>query len=297
MAIALSHPEDLSWNLCRALCHKAGGDLWQQALTLLPERIRKGDHATSQQEELLLAPLPAQDVLEKFDPSWAAALLRSLPQEEMRCLLACFSETSEQLLRRRLKAAFPLPALSPLATRYMTAWMVQQLSPPEGIMPIQLFAASPLYSLWEEPLERLHKLPWILGMRDVAAEAKKLIDNAKRRQLQGALSKELEEALGFFSYQMEMVLFRPIELSAWNGDREALEKVILQRGCNRLAKALTLEPSALVWHITRRFPVEVTHSLEKLYQPRPSEAVAATLRSQTLEALHWLHRRPAGEKE
>ncbi len=296
MAAALSHPEDLSWNLCRALCHEAGGDLWQRALTLLPERIRKGGHATSKQEELLLTPLSAQAVLEKFDPSWIAALLRSLPQEEMKCLLACFSEASEQQLRRRLKTAFPLPSLSSVARRYLANWMMQQLSPPKGIMPIQLFATSPLYPLWEEPLEQLHKLPWILGMRDVAAEAKKLIDNAKRRQLQGALSKELEEALSFFSYQMEVVLFRPIELSAWNGDKEALEKVILQRGCNRLAKALTLEPSALVWHITRRFPVEVTSALEKLYEPRPSEVIAATLRSQTLEALHWLHRRPAGEK-
>ncbi len=295
MVAALFHPEDFSWHLCRALCHEAGDGLWQKASALLPEPIRKASHVTSEQEALLLTPLEAQTLLEKFDPSWVAALLRSLPQEEMKWALACFSEASQLQLRKRLKAAFPLPSLSPLATRYIANWMIEQLTPPEGIMPIQLFATSPLYPLWEEPIERLHQLPWILGMRDIAAESKKLIDNAKRRQLQGALSKNLEEALNFFSYQMEVVLFRPIELSAWNGDKEALERVILQRGCNRLAKAFTLEPAALVWHIMRRFPVEVASSLEKLFEPKPSETVAATLRSQTLEALHWLHRRSAGE--
>lgn len=80
----------------------------------------------------------------------------------------------------------------------------------------------------------------------------------------------------------------------WKGDREALRSMLLQRGINRIAKALYGSHPSLLWHIAHRLDLEKGQLLNKLCTALDHPRASALLSDQLVELVNALkHNNPS----
>lgn len=75
-------------------------------------------------------------------------------------------------------------------------------------------------------------------------------------------------------------------LAAWKKDKAVLRSMLLQRGINRLAKALYGRHPSLLWHFAHRLDVEKGELLMKLCTSLDHPKASDLLATQVLELVN-----------
>lgn len=204
--------------------------------------------------------------LDAIHISWITPYLRILTENDIRLFTSSLNEKKQREIKSSLLLSNHLIPLKKEAQQYLQEQLFTKIrANQKELIPIECLPKHPLNILLELSEEELVECINLIGLTDVAYDLKHIINTAKRNQILASLSPRQQEFLKSLTYQKENIAFKRMELDKWNGDPLLLHKLILQRGMNRLAKALYGTTASLFWYITHKLDISYTPLLEQLY--------------------------------
>lgn len=228
---------------------------------------------------------PVEGELSKIHFSWLAPLLRSFSEHEIKLFVSCLTPQQIKDLKTALLLSNTLPTLSTMGTVYLQKTLFNMLTETE-LIPISCLPIHPLNSLLELTFEELLSLIDLLSMHDLSVEIRHIIETAKLKEIYSLLSKAQITFLKTLLHKKETVLFKKMGLSHWKGDREMFRSMLLQRGVNRIAKALYGCNPSLLWYIAHRLDTEKGRLLMHLCTALDHPRASTLLSEQVIELIH-----------
>ena len=281
----------LGWMVCRSWIEKKVSHkkeiLFSYLSPLLKQKIL---HMPSPLGDLTLGFDLVQDLISWVHPSWLSPFLRTFSEHDIRFFLASLEAQTNtyQKLKEQLQITGPLPSLSAHARQFFQEKMARALiHPMTDLPPLNALAPRVLPALLTLSMEELRLLPEFLGLHDLAIEMRQIIDNVKIKQIYAFLSHPKQHFLKILLHKRESVVFRPLEISRWDGDRNALLSILFQRGMNRLSKALYSEDPFFVWYIKHRMDAEESQLFTSFYKSLSHPKGHSLLARQVLEVLQF----------
>ncbi|MGR3973802.1 MAG: hypothetical protein QRY72_04465 [Candidatus Rhabdochlamydia sp.] len=229
------------------------------------------------------------DLISWVHSSWIAPVLRRFSESEIACFLSCLPPEKREDVAQELLFASPFLELSSLGKTFIVSQLFTALQEDAvDLLPPSFLPHASLNALLALSYLDLVQVIDLLGIRDLGAELKLIIDKQKLIKIHAVLSKQQNHYLKVISQKKEPITFASMNLVNWTGDSDNLKFLIRQRGANRLAKALYKEHSSLKWYVLRRFDQETAHLIDKLSTSMDNPYIAQTLSLQTLELIHHL---------
>lgn len=260
---------------------------------LSPEILVELKKLPSVSADLFLGIPSIEEELSNVHYSWLAPFLRSLPENEIKLFLASLTQEQIDGLKHALLLTNTLPSLAPIGKTYLNQTLFDLIAE-EGLLPAAFLPADPLNILLELTYEELTSLIDLLSMHDLSIEIRHIIETSKLKEIYGILSKAQTTFLKTLLHKKEPVSFKKMGLLNWKGDREALRSMLLQRGINRIAKALYGSHPSLLWHIAHRLDLEKGQLLNKLCTALDHPRASALLSDQLVELVNALkHNNPS----
>ncbi len=254
---------------------------------LSPELLHELQSQPPPLKNLQLGCEPIEEELTQVHYSWLAPILRSLPENEIKLFLSSLSSEQIQGLKHTLMLSNALPATTSLGHQYLRKTFFEMIAR-EDLVPVSCLPADELNCLFDLSLPEFESLIDLLSMHDLSVEIRHIIETAKLKEIYALLSKAQTTFLKTLVHKKEPVTFKKMGLVAWNGDQEALQSLLLQRGINRVAKALYGRNPSLIWHIAHRLDAEKGQLLMKLCTALDHPRASALLTEQIVELVNAL---------
>ncbi len=213
--------------------------------------------------------------------SWFAPLLKTMPESSIPLFLSLFPSKQAKGLSQLLGVQ-PLSTQPTLFTKLFLSNLLEQRLRPENILPQELIADSPLLKI---SLVRLIHLVDFLGLFDLAAEFKQIVDKELITKIHGALKEDHLRFLNYCSKQPMKWIPPKLGLTAWNGDKKTLETLLHKRGLIRLAKALASEEASLRWYVIHRFDTSRSKVLTDTLKTPTDSALGPYFQAQVFDIL------------
>lgn len=271
--------------------------VWQSFLQASPSDRRSSlMHCISAdlQEDLqLFSPLSlgAQEKFEGHDEellkvhySWLAPFLRSLPESEIKLFLSSLSAVQIKGLKQSLLLSNSLPSPSEIGTTYLRKTLFETIAA-DNLIPACFLPPDPLNELLELSQEELTSLIQLLSMHDLSIEIRHIIETSKLKDIYALLSKAQTTFLKTLVHKKEPVSFKKMGLSSWKSDKDALRSMLMQRGINRIAKALHGKSPSLLWYIAHRLDAEKGKLMIRLCTALDHPRASALLVDQVVELM------------
>lgn len=215
--------------------------------------------------------------------SWITPLIRKLPENDMHLMLAALDEETSDKVRSILLLKKVKKELFSSAKKYFLHLLWQDLkSDFPNLSPLSCLPDSDLNSLLCLHPKDLDQLIDLLGIHDLHAEIKQIIETTKLKNIFQSLTKEQIQYLNKLQSQKEKITFKPMHLAKWSGSKAQLQLLLRQRGLNRFAKALFRQSSSLIWYLKHRLAVEEASLMDKLIDNRMSSDAALLLKDEVL---------------
>jgi hypothetical protein len=229
-----------------------------------------------------------ETILKTVHPSWLSPYIRSLPEKEIAFFLAALGPQSA-FLRKELLYTGDLPALTSLAKLFLQKTLLSSLSSDiEDLLPPSFLPESPLNPLLSLSEELSALSLKFLGLHDLAIEVRQIIEKGKLKQIYDVLHPAELNYFKILIQSSEPVTFAPMQLAHWSGDSEKLKGLIVQRGANRLGKALYGQDPSLIWYFLHKLPMEEAHLIQKLCSPLENKRATHALIGQILEFINYV---------
>lgn len=256
----------------------------------LPEKDRQ---ALLSQEitstEALLAFKEPFDQIHRMHYSWLKNAIGQLPESLHPAVLSALTEHQAA----KLSKWFPYSQRYHIA-KPVQAYLLQMLEVhfdhPNAI-PIEFLPPSPLNLLTQWTKESLIELIEFLGIYDLAAEIRHIIDKERLKKLSPCLSPKHKKFLHNCLHHPEKISVPLFGLNTWDGNCRSLFILIQNRGAVRLGKALSGQYPDLTWHIAHRLDIGRGSFLLKQYSYQPIKGVTATLMQQVLHLISFLSKK------
>lgn len=280
------------WVICNAFLHKCLPQKRAQLLKYLPNQ------ETNTLEKLPKTYRDPTEGLESIDLrlnrihfSWFSPYLRTLSEKEIKLFASALSDEQADGLKKGLRLSGNLASLTKSAKTYLQNTLMKEVVRDElDLLPIECLPESPLNPLLELKMIDLLTLIAFLGLHDLAVEMRHIIETAKLKKISEALSPEELKYIKILTQSREPVVFSPIGLANWQGDKEILKTIIQQRGVNRLAKAVSGQHPSFIWHLTHKLDVDRGLSIKKLSAPLENSSIAKLLIGQVVELLSFMRK-------
>lgn len=276
--------------ICHAFLEKLPQEKKKSLLKILPKE---------EEQEFALLPKTLGDPtkglrtlqawLEGIHYSWFAPILRTMSQGEIRLFLSSLSDSCMAGLKKALLFSTTTLPLTEQGKKYLHQVLYKKLTNGEkDLLPIECLPESPLNPLLEIRIADLNALIDFLGLHDLAVEVRHIIETAKLKKINEALSVNEQNYLKILLQSKEPVFFSRMGLANWQGDAETLKLLIRQRGLNRLAKALQGQHPSFIWYLTHRMETDRSLLLQRLIGPLENTAAVQMLVAQVLELLSYM---------
>ncbi|MBM3201676.1 MAG: hypothetical protein FJZ56_04630 [Chlamydiae bacterium] len=144
-------------------------------------------------------------------------------------------------------------------------------------LPIQFASKTPLDFLFQISSEMLLKMCRFLGLYDVSLEMKKIIHSHQIKKIEEAFTKDEILFLQQCKKEKNLVSFIEIGLWNWDGDKKLLEEIILVRGMNRMAKALSEACDTFMWYLCHKMPKNEGMKLMQFHKPLQDKKIIESL--------------------
>lgn len=189
--------------------------------------------------------------MEPLHYSWFAPFLESLSPE---LVLAILPTEQAEAIAKTLKTPLEKKLLSPFARNYLSSYL-KNLMQETDILPVDQLPFSDLNDLLTLRKSELLHLIDLLGIHDLAAELRSIVDKTVLSSIYGVLSLEQRQFCHYCSKQPMPWVPPKLNISAWDKEKKSLDILLHKRGLFRLAKALTLENPSLLWHLSHHLDV------------------------------------------
>lgn len=271
--------------------------IWRALLQSTPEHLRAElSHSVTLEleEQLTLTSnswinpsqetCPLEEELDHIHFSWIAPFLRTLAQHEVRLFLSCLTPSQTKGLREQLLLSNDIPQLSALGTSFLKKTLLEKLSQ-SPLFSSSCLPEDPLNGLLDLSLAEWSSLIELLSMHDLSVEIRQIIETAKLKRVYSILAKNQTTFLKTLLHKKEAVTFKKMGLVNWNGDHTSLQTILIQRGINRVAKALYDRSPVLLWHAAHHLDIERGTLLTNLCSELNHPKAGALLAEQVLELI------------
>ena len=234
----------------------------------LPAKERVQMETLSVPKDLQFGQLFSADKwMEPLHYSWFAAFLETLPPA---LLLATLPRKQGEALAKTLRSIPEKKSLSPFLRTYLSSYL-KDLMQKNAVLPTAHLPPSDLNDLFSLSKPELLHLIDLLGIHDLAAELRHVVDKMVLTKIYGVLTQEQRHFCHYCSKQPMPWVPPKLNITAWDNEKRSLNILLHQRGLFRLAKALTLEDPSMRWHLCHRLDVGrgqivIKHMKEK-YDP------------------------------
>lgn len=157
-----------------------------------------------------------------------------------------------------------------------------------GLLLIECLPKHPLNELLFLSREQLLSLIDLLSVHDLSIEIKTLISASHLTKVFELLSEKQKGYYQLIRQKKEPLSFTPMGISRWGGDPHHLKKVLHQRGLNRLAKALSVCHSSMVWHLLHKLDIGRSASVQALIKDLKNKKAHDFLVLQVCEIMNAL---------
>ncbi len=228
---------------------------------------------------------PIEEGIFQVHYSWLAPYLRSLTETEVKLFLSALKQEQMEGLKASLLVSSGVPTPSDLGQAYLKKTLFEVIAP-QDLLPVELLPQDPLNALLNFSWKELCSLIDLLSMHDLSVEIRHVIETSRLKEIYSLLTKPQEAFLKTLIHKKEPVAFKKMGLLSWNGDRQGLKFMLLQRGINRIAKSLYAKAPSLLWYVSRRLDSDKGQHLIKLCTPLDHPRAAALLQEQVIELMN-----------
>lgn len=231
-----------------------------------------------------------QDVIERMHYSWLLPAFKELPVQVHNPLLSVLPENFSSKLGPLLQQvpqgtqnSYAIPV-----RKFLLSLLYKRVKPVD-VLPLEFLPQTELSQLVDWNKQRLVELINMLGLYDLAAEVRHIIDQKRVKQIYGHLSKKQKPFLRECLHHKEKITATPLNLKQWDGSHQGLEKLLHRRGLIRFGKALCGQHPDLLWYITHILDSGRGSILEKHYSPQALPGITPVLIQQVINAMNYLN--------
>lgn len=187
--------------------------------------------------------------LEPIHYSWFTPFFKSLSKPTQSIYLGLFKGEQKEKLTEELHQT--PSSLSPVLVPYVSHQFKTQFIPEDLLLTWEL-PPSELNALLHLSKPQLVHLIGLLGIHDLAAELRLVVDKSILGKIYAALS---QEQLHFLHYCLKQpIKWTPprLHIQKWSGEKTTLLKIVHEKGLMRFGKAISMEHPSLQWHLCHR---------------------------------------------
>ncbi len=184
--------------------------------------------------------------------SWFQSPLEQLPKQSLPLFLSLFSSGQAKGLSSHFN--LPPPEIKHGGfTQLFLSFYLKNIFLPEGVLPQELIPKSSMNILLKISQKHLLCLVDFLGLFDLAADLKQIVDKQLITQIHSILTKEQNLFLQDCSKRPSKWTSPKLGLTGWNGEKKKLDQLLHGRGLIRLAKSIAHEEASYRWYLVHRF--------------------------------------------
>ncbi len=247
--------------------------------------------ATQDRENVAQLPVP-EDInisdlvrsdgwMQSIHYSWFVSFLQTISPA---LLLSSLPQKQAEAIAKTLES----PPQKKFVPRFMQLYLTQSLKnqmQKEHILPEQHLLSSPLNELLSLTKPQIMHLIDLLGIHDLAADLRQVVDKALLNKIYAALTQEQLRFLHYCSKQTMPWVPPRLNIAGWDGQKKSLNLLLHKRGLYRLAKALVGEDESLRWHFCHRIDVGRGKILLKLFEEKYDPALAVHFKRQVVHLI------------
>lgn len=221
--------------------------------------------------------------------SWFLAPMQNYPASTQAIFIQLFSRDQQKKLLEKLA----IPVSQEPISKWMHPFLSYQLKKEvfdKEVLEVFELPFSELNDLLRLSKSELVHLIDLLGIHDLAADLRQVVDRALLGKIHGALT---QEQLHFLHYCLKQPLrwIPPkLNISGWDGDKKTLNLILHQRGLIRLGKALVNEHPSLRWHVNHRLDTGRASILNRVIAGKQEPALIPYFKSQVLHLVRRYQR-------
>ncbi len=229
--------------------------------------------------------LSIESWMKEIHYSWFYSTLSALSPQSGALFLAFFDSKDAAKLGEMLSITSSSFQPSPLARAYLLHFLKEKMMP-KDILPEPHLPPSPLNQLLELSKDELTHLIDLLGIYDLAAELRQVVDRNLLQEIHAALAPVQMQFLQYASKQPLKWMPPKLNLKDWDKEKKTLQALLHKRGLYRLGKALCREDKSLQWHAVHRLDTGRGEYLMKLFAGKEDPAMITYFKGQVLNLLN-----------
>ncbi len=227
----------------------------------------------------------SQRLVERMHYSWIIPLLEKFPKEWRPCVLASLKEEQISPLQR-IVGYSPLVISRPVKTFFLN--QLYSLSQAEKRLPPEYLPETELSSLASWSRKNLVTLIDFLGLYDLAAEVRRIVDRNQLKNLYNCLPPKQLAYLKICLYQKDKLVSPKLEINPAKQDCKRLRQLLHQRGLIRLGKALYGQHVDLVWHMIHVLDIRRGRIIMHYFQQQTIPEINSALKLQVSHLINFL---------
>lgn len=234
-------------------------------LSMLTEEQHAAYVTTPKIAESMSKDLTLEQIFEKIHPSWLISSLSFFSGNDRSFYYSALPARSREFLTAHFNDHFPLIKLDPALQKFaLTSLFEHVFGKDSAAIPFSFLTEDRLLPIAKANYEELMQLSRFLGLFDVVIELKKVIKGSVIKTIEKAFTSDEIVFINEIRNYLPTLAFSEIGLKSFEGDPDMLREIILERGLNRLAKALVKSSGPLLWYIFHTFDVERATILKKM---------------------------------
>lgn len=201
-------------------------------------------------KDLLVDP---RKILESIHYSWIDEAMESLPKYLYPSLLASLNEHQRQnLCRLHDIDVNQLKDVAEPVQLFLLEKLYRKLEGVDETLPLSFSPDYPLSKLLKIDKNLLLEMFDLLGLHDLAAKAKQIVDKTTLNSIDKSLTPIRKKIYKAFLQKVDKAQLPEIDLSNWTGEPRILKKILHRRGILRLSSALAGYSKDFMWYFTRK---------------------------------------------
>jgi hypothetical protein len=271
------------WMMLRVLINRFNPKAESALLKFLPkeqaEAVMNQEISSTDLAPILQEP---QHSLSKIHYSWIQPFLRKFPESLQPIAIA--SLTPEQI--GGMKITMPA-SVSDIAKSFILNRLYDQMEIQEHF-PFEYLPTTELSSLAASNKTEIVELIDFLGLYDLAAEVRKIVNRDHLKNIYTSLTPKEFQFLKICLHQKEQLVSPKLEIDPTKQDSPKLKQIVHKRGLQRLSKALCGQHPDLVWHMAHTLDMGRGNILLTEFQPKEIPKVTKILKQQVLNLINYL---------
>lgn len=267
--------------LLRALLTRASGG--EHLIRYLPSRLADDIKSWPVPASLDFSKLLSQQKwVESIHFSWFYEPLKTFKPETQQLFLSLLPEKKAVELAKMLSLHKKRISYSPFMRPFLMDEFKKKTHRGIEVVSEEHLPPSELNALLKLNKKELLYLIDLLGVHDLSADLRQVVDKELLRKIYAALSNEQLRFLHYCTKQPMKWVSPKLGLPAWNGSKDKLQRMLHGRGLIRLGRALFDEDESLKWHLLHRLDIGRAGIVEKIFRQKQDAALTPYFKNQVL---------------